>query len=52
MSNLFTTGCCHNSSKIMTNPTEMTIKSELWNINFIKYYSLVYIIILTFRVIG
>ena len=45
MSNLFTTGCCYNSSKIMTNPTEMTIKSELWDINFIKCYSLVYIII-------
>ena len=45
MSNLFTTGCCYNSSKIKTNPTEMTIKSELWDINFIKCYSLVYIII-------
>ena len=42
MSNLFTMGCCYNSSEITTKPPEMAIKSELWNINFIKCYSLIF----------
>ena len=39
MSNLFTMGCCYNSSEITTKPPEMAIKSELWDINFSKCYS-------------
>lgn len=45
MSNLFTTGYCYLISEITTNPPEMTIESEIWDIIFVEYNLLMYIII-------